>query len=99
MEENPERKKYSYMFAEKFRLRAYMNWNRIPDVFEAIAKAGGLTENAAAEAVNQARVVVDGEQIYVPSLDEARGVSAVCFRSSGQIRTEMQVDQSVIKLI
>ncbi|MFR7977325.1 MAG: SLBB domain-containing protein [[Ruminococcus] torques] len=42
-------------------------------VFEAIAKAGGLTENAAAEAVNQARVVVDGEQIYVPSLDEVKG--------------------------
>ena len=46
-------------------------------VFEAIAKAGGLTENAAAEAVNQARVVVDGEQIYVPSLDEVKGAGVV----------------------
>ena len=68
------------MFAEKFRLRAYMNWNRIPECFEAIAKAGGLTENAAAEAVNQARVVVDGEQIYVPSLDEVKG-AGVCIGS------------------
>ena len=46
-------------------------------MFEAIAKAGGLTENAAAEAVNQARVVVDGEQIYVPSLDEVKGAGVV----------------------
>lgn len=46
-------------------------------VFEAIAKAGGLTENAAAEKVNQARLVVDGEQIYVPSLEEAKGTGVV----------------------
>ena len=46
-------------------------------MFEAIAKAGGLTENAAAEAVNQARVVVDGEQIYVLSLDEVKGAGVV----------------------
>ena len=42
-------------------------------VFQAIALAGGATENAAPEAVNQARVIVDGEQIYVPSAEEVQG--------------------------
>ena len=46
-------------------------------VFEAIAKAGGLTEYAAAEAVNQAIFIIDGEQIYVPSLDEVKGAGVV----------------------
>ena len=32
-------------------------------VFEAISSAGGITEEAAPDAVNQARVIVDGEQI------------------------------------
>ena len=35
-------------------------------VIDAITAAGGLTERADAGAVNLARVVVDGEQIYVP---------------------------------
>ncbi len=39
-------------------------------VFEAIGLAGGMTEEAAAEAVNQARPVADGEQIYVPTVRE-----------------------------
>ncbi|URW89685.1 hypothetical protein M5E84_06170 [[Ruminococcus] torques] len=41
VEENPERKKYSYMFAEKFRLRAYMNWNRIPECLKRLRKRAG----------------------------------------------------------
>ena len=40
-------------------------------VYEAIQSAGGVTEQAAQDAVNQARVVEDGEQIYVPTVDEA----------------------------
>lgn len=40
-------------------------------VYEVIAMAGGLTEEAAADAVNQARVAADGEQIYVPTKEEA----------------------------
>ena len=34
-------KKYSYMFAEKFRLRAYMNWNRIPECLKRLRKRAG----------------------------------------------------------
>ena len=40
-------------------------------VYEAIQSAGGITEHAAPDVVNQARVIEDGEQIYVPTEDEA----------------------------
>ena len=40
-------------------------------VYEAIQSAGGVTEQAAQDTVNQARVVTDGEQIYVPTEEEA----------------------------
>ena len=40
-------------------------------VYEAIEAAGGLTEEAADCAVNQAAVLEDGQQITVPSLEEA----------------------------
>ena len=75
VEENPERKKV-YVCGEVQASGVY-ELEQDSRVFEAIAKAGGLTENAAAEAVNQARVVVDGEQIYVPSLDEVKGAGVV----------------------
>lgn len=39
-------------------------------VFEAIEAAGGMKEEAAFEYVNQAEVVSDGQQIYVPQRDE-----------------------------
>lgn len=45
-------------------------------VFEAIQLAGGLTEAAAADAVNQARIVTDGEQIRVPTVEEAQSQGA-----------------------
>ena len=40
-------------------------------VFDAIHSAGGITEDAAPDAVNQARIIADGEQIYIPTADEA----------------------------
>ena len=40
-------------------------------VFEAVELAGGLTADASAESVNQARTVTDGEQIYVLTREEA----------------------------
>lgn len=39
-------------------------------MYEAIALAGGLTENAAGEGLNQAEKVADGSRIYVPDKDE-----------------------------
>ena len=41
-------------------------------VFEAITLAGGVTAEAAPEAVSQARTVADGEQIYVPTVREVQ---------------------------
>lgn len=43
-------------------------------VFEAIRAAGGVTAEAASDMVNQAEVVTDGEQIYVPTAGEAQGL-------------------------
>lgn len=40
---------------------------RVRDV---VKLAGGFTKNAALECVNLARIVVDGEQIYIPSIKE-----------------------------
>ena len=39
-------------------------------LYEAIDAAGGLTEQAAADYLNQAKTLEDGEQIVVPSNDE-----------------------------
>lgn len=39
-------------------------------VYEAIRLAGGVTAEAAQEVLNQARVVTDGERIYVPTVKE-----------------------------
>lgn len=39
-------------------------------VFEAVEKAGGLTPDAATQAVNQARILKDGEQLYFPTRNE-----------------------------
>lgn len=40
-------------------------------VYEAVEKAGGMTENAAAASLNQAEKLTDGQQVYVLSKDEA----------------------------
>ena len=52
-------------------------------VFEAISSAGGITEEAAPDAVNQARVIVDGEQIYVPTVEEAASQTAGVGETTG----------------
>ena len=44
-------------------------------VCDGIAKAGGLTENAADDYVNQARFLTDGERVYIPKKDELSDLS------------------------
>lgn len=44
-------------------------------LYEAIALAGGVNQEAAPEVLNQARVLADGERIYVPKQDEAESYS------------------------
>lgn len=39
-------------------------------VYEAIASAGGVRDDAAGEALNQARIVTDGERICIPTKEE-----------------------------
>lgn len=41
-------------------------------VFEALKMAGGVTEEAVPEMVDQARLLVDGERIYVPTFEETQ---------------------------
>ena len=39
-------------------------------IYEALEAAGGLSDEASAEALNQAEQIEDGQQIYVPSREE-----------------------------
>lgn len=45
-------------------------------VADAVAAAGGSTGNAAPNAVNLARILADGEQVYLPTADEASATAA-----------------------
>lgn len=66
-------------------------------VFEAVRLAGGVTEEAAPELINQARTVSDGERIYVPNRGEAEAYG----NSAGMPEGEMAgaADGSVGKKI
>ncbi|WP_167958559.1 helix-hairpin-helix domain-containing protein [Anaerosporobacter faecicola] len=52
-------------------------------VNEAIEAAGGLTKKAAGEAVNQAEMVKDEQQIYVPSKEEMKDSSLQLQKETG----------------
>jgi len=56
-------------------------------VYEAIEAAGGLRENAAAESLNQAQSLEDGQQIYVPSKEEI-----LAQETAGGIRSDGKVN-------
>ena len=45
-------------------------------VYDAIAMAGGLTETAADDYVNQARYISDGERVYIPQKEELSHLSS-----------------------
>lgn len=52
-------------------------------VCDGIAKAGGMTETAADDYVNQARFLNDGERVYIPERDELSALSAAQY-AAGQ---------------
>ncbi len=56
-------------------------------VYEAIGKAGGMLDTAAAEQLNQAAVVEDGQRLYVPTVEEAKagGVNLDGSSSDGRV--------------
>lgn len=86
-EEAPETEKteiYVYVCGEVSSPGVY----RLPPearVYEAVAQAGGLTKQADAAAVNQARELTDGEEIYVPALGEAAVSSETSGSTDGKI--------------
>jgi competence protein ComEA len=55
-------------------------------VFEAIKAAGGLKKGADTSDINQARILRDGEQIYIyPTTTSAGGISRPAMRKNGPI--------------
>ena len=60
-------------------------------VSEAVDQAGGFTEDADRDSVNLARLVVDGEQIRVPSLNSSKAQDET---SSGQASACIDVTQA-----
>ena len=54
--------------------------SRVMDLF---ALAGGLTDNAAEDYWNQARLLVDGEMLYVPTIEEAKDLHKESADSGG----------------
>lgn len=61
-------------------------------VFEAIEKAGGMTGEAAASAVNQAAELTDGQQIYVPSEKEIRSGAVKEEKGPGQEQAKINLN-------
>ncbi len=61
-------------------------------LYEAIEAAGGVCEDAAQETMNQAREVVDGERIYVPSTEELENGS-IAFETG--IQNESNTDGKI----
>lgn len=58
-------------------------------IYEALEAAGGMTEDAAVDWINQAEALSDGERIYVPTQKKQRSQHNL-FPVSGQIRMEMR---------
>lgn len=54
-------------------------------LFEIIELAGGLTDDANEASVNMARVVFDGEKIYVASMDEVADKVAIAGMAGGKV--------------
>ena len=44
-------------------------------VYQAIEKAGGLTENADTRSTNQAEILTDGQKVYIPTKQELEGTN------------------------
>lgn len=55
-------------------------------VYEAIEKAGGMTDKAAKHSCNQAEKLTDGQQIYIPTLEEADAPGGSANLSGGSIQ-------------
>lgn len=61
-------------------------------VYEALAAAGGCTEEASAESLNQAGFLEDGQRLYVPTKEEAAN-------GQWQISTSMESAKEAVELV
>ena len=78
VEENPERKKVFVYVCGEVQASGVYELEQDSRVFEAIAKSGRADRKTLRrKRLIRRRVVVDGEQIYVPSLDEVKGAGVV----------------------
>lgn len=71
-------------------------------VFQAIEAAGGMREDASGISVNQAQPLCDGQQVYVPTVQEAeeRNLTPVVSEiQDGQTGTEWMQEQGLLTLI
>lgn len=57
-------------------------------LYEAIACAGGVREDAAEESVNQAQTVADGDRLYIPTDEEVRQGFGEFLKSGVSVGTE-----------
>ena len=57
-------------------------------LYEAIACAGGVREDAAEESINQAEAVADGERLYIPTDEEVRQGLEDFLKSGVSVGTE-----------
>lgn len=57
-------------------------------LYEAIACAGGVREDAAEESINQAQAVADGERLYIPTDEEVRQGLEDFLKSGVSVGTE-----------
>lgn len=57
-------------------------------IVEAIRLAGGLTKNAAGDLINQAAILTDGQQLYIPTVNEAGDSGRNNSTSSGTIQSD-----------
>lgn len=56
-------------------------------IIDAVEVSGGFTKDAAMSFLNMAELVIDGEKIYVPSLDEACDIESTGSINSGAVGT------------
>jgi competence protein ComEA len=64
-------------------------------VFQAVEAAGGVTEDAACEAVNQAKLLGDEEQIYIPSREELEQGSSVIVAAAGVSQASQEMESKI----
>ena len=67
-------------------------------MFEAIEAAGGLTEEAAGERINQARLIADGEELYIPTKEEVLSISEGSFALPEAAKGRIQQIRSILIL-